>query len=85
MTWMLNEINALIWPSPQGIGLMDPKALDRTVQIAREYQIMKNKPDAGTYRTDLAQKALEGLNSQGLDTKGLPFKKRLVQVTKGGE
>jgi NitT/TauT family transport system substrate-binding protein len=85
MTWMLNEINALIWPSPQGIGLMDPKAFDRTVQIAQEYQIMKNKPDAGTYRTDLAQKALEGLNGQGLDTKGLPFKKRLVQVTKGGE
>jgi NitT/TauT family transport system substrate-binding protein len=85
MTWMLNEINALIWPSPQGIGLMDPKALDRTVQIAQEYQIIKTKPDAGTYRTDLAQKAVEGLNSQGLDTKGLPFKKRLVQVTKGGE
>ena len=85
MTWMLNEINALIWPSPQGIGLMDPKAFDRTVQIAQEYQIIKNKPDAGTYRTDLAQRALDGLNAQGLDIKGLPFKKRLVQVTKGGE
>jgi NitT/TauT family transport system substrate-binding protein len=85
MTWMLNEINALIWPSLQGLGLMDPKAFDRTVQIAQEYQIIKSKPDTGTYRTDLAQKALEGLNSQGLDTKGLQFKKRLVQVTKGGE
>ncbi len=85
MSWMLNEINALIWPSPQGIGLMDPRALDRTVQIAQEYQIIKNKPDAGTYRTDLAQRALDGLNAQGLDIKGLPFKKRLVQVTKGGE
>ena len=85
MTWMLNEINALIWPSPQGIGLMDPKAFDRTVQIAQEYQIIKNKPDAGTYRTDLAQKALEGLNGQGLETKGLQFKKHIVRVTRGGE
>jgi NitT/TauT family transport system substrate-binding protein len=85
MTWMLNEINALIWPSPNGIGLMDPKAFEQTVQIAQQYQIIKNKPDSGTYRTDLAQKALDSLNSQGLDTRGLDFKKRLVQVTKGGE
>jgi NitT/TauT family transport system substrate-binding protein len=85
MTWMLNEINALIWPSPNGLSLMDPRAFEQTVQIAQQYQIIKNRPDTGTYRTDLAQKALEGLNSQGLDTQGVDFKKRLVQVTKGGE
>jgi NitT/TauT family transport system substrate-binding protein len=85
MTWMLNEINALIWPSPNGIGLMDRSAFERTAQIAQEYRIITAKPDAGTYRTDLAQKALEALNSQGLDSRGLHFKKRLVQVTKGGE
>jgi NitT/TauT family transport system substrate-binding protein len=27
-TWMLNEINALIWPSPAGIGMMDPMGAD---------------------------------------------------------
>jgi NitT/TauT family transport system substrate-binding protein len=85
MTWMLNEINALIWPSPSGIGLMDAKAFDQTVQIAQQYQIIKRKPDAGTYRTDLAHKALEALSNQGLDTRGVDFKKRSVQVTKGGE
>jgi NitT/TauT family transport system substrate-binding protein len=85
MTWMLNEINALIWPSPAGIGLMEAKAYDQTVQIARQYQIIKNKPDEGAYRTDLAQKALDDLNHRGLDTRGLDFKKRTVQVTKGGE
>jgi NitT/TauT family transport system substrate-binding protein len=85
MTWMLNEINALIWPSPNGLGLMDPRAFEQTVQIAQQYQIIKNRPDTGTYRTDLAQKAVEGLNSQGLDIRGVDFKKRLVPVTKGGE
>jgi NitT/TauT family transport system substrate-binding protein len=85
MTWMLNEINALIWPAPEGIGLMDAKAFDQTVQIAQQYRIITRKPDDGTYRTDLAQKALDDLNSQGLDTRGLDFKKRTVQVTKGGE
>jgi NitT/TauT family transport system substrate-binding protein len=85
MTWMLNEINALIWPSPNSIGLMDPRAFEQTVQIAQQYRIIKNSPDAATYRTDLTQKALDSLNSQGLDTRGLDFKKRIVQVTKGGE
>jgi NitT/TauT family transport system substrate-binding protein len=85
MTWMLNEVNALIWPSPAGIGLMDAKAYDQTVQIAQQYQIIKNQPDEGAYRTDLAHKALDELNQRGLDTRGLDFKKRTVQVTKGGE
>lgn len=85
MTWMLNEINALIWPSPNGIGLMDRSAFERTAQIAHDYQIITTTPDAGTYRTDLAQKALEALNRQGLDSRGLDFKKHVVRVTKGGE
>ena len=85
MTWMLNEVNALIWPSPDGIGLMDPRAFEQTVRVAQQYRIIKNKPDAGTYRTDLTQKALDDLNSQGLDTRGLAFQKHRVQVTKGGE
>lgn len=85
MTWMLNEINALIWPSPQGVGVMDAKAFEQTVHIAHQYQIIKHKSDVGTYRTDLAQQALNALSSQGLDTKGLQFKKRSVQLTKGGE
>jgi NitT/TauT family transport system substrate-binding protein len=81
----LNEVNALIWPSPAGIGLMDAKAYDQTVQIAQQYQIIKNKPDEGAYRIDLARMALDELNQRGLDTRALDFKKRTVQVTKGGE
>lgn len=85
MTWMLNEINALIWPSPSGLGIMDSKALAQTAQIAQQYQIIKRPPDAGTYRTDLAQQALEELQRQGLETQGLGFTKRTVQITKGGD
>jgi NitT/TauT family transport system substrate-binding protein len=85
MTWMLNEINALIWPSPLGLGIMDPKAFAQTAQIAQQYQIIKRPPDAGTYRTDLAQAALEELHRQGFETQGLGFTKRTVQITKGGE
>ena len=85
MAWMLNEINALIWPSPLGLGIMDPKALAQTAQIAQQYQIIKRPPATGIYRTDLARQALEGLHRQGLDTQGLDFKKRTVRITRGGE
>jgi len=82
MTWMLNEINALIWPSPNGIGVMDPDAWKRTAEIAQQFEIIKNAPDDKAYRTDLAEQALQGLDG---DTRGLDWKKAQVEVTKGGE
>ncbi len=32
--WQTNEVNKLIWPSPQGIGMVDTAAWNRTVTIA---------------------------------------------------
>ena len=31
----MNEINKLIWPSPDGIGYIDQAAWDRTVEISQ--------------------------------------------------
>src|SRR3954463_4575930 len=31
-TWQMNEINALVWPSAKGIGIMDPKVFARTAK-----------------------------------------------------
>lgn len=81
MKWQLNEINALIWPSPAGIGVMDEAAYKQTVDIAKTYGVIKNDPDAGAYRTDLAMKALEGLEG---DTKGENFKRVDVVLNEGG-
>jgi NitT/TauT family transport system substrate-binding protein len=81
MRWQLNEINALIWPSPKGIGQMDEALYKQTVEIAKTYGILKADPDAGAYRTDLAQKALEGLEG---DTKGESFAKITVELKEGG-
>ncbi len=85
MTWQLNEINALIWPSPNGIGLMDKKLYDQTIDIAVKYGILKNKPDDKAFRTDLAQKAVDALKAAGVDVTGANFKKRTVTLVKGGE
>lgn len=83
MRWQLNEVNALIWPSPQGIGMMDEGAYQQTVDISTEFKVLTKAPDETAYRTDLAQKALEGLADA--DTKGESFQKQTVEVTPGGE
>ncbi len=32
--WQMNEVNKLIWPSPNGPGVIDQTAWDRTVEIS---------------------------------------------------
>ncbi len=81
--WQMNEINALIWPSPNGIGMLDKAAYDQTVQIATTYKILKAAPSADATRTDLAAKALSDLGSS-VDTKGTSFQKQTIQLKAGG-
>jgi NitT/TauT family transport system substrate-binding protein len=80
--WMMNEINPLIWPSPAGIGMMDPALWQQTADISVEAGIIKAAPPAEAYRTDLAEAALAGLADA--DTKGASFVKGTVEVTPGG-
>jgi len=80
-TWQLNEINALIWPSPAGIGITDKAAYDQTVKIATDGKILTKAPTDG-YRNDLAQKALDTV---GGDTKGTSWTKAQVTLTEGGK
>ena len=81
--WQMNEINALIWPSPNGIGLLDKATYEQTIQIATTYKVLKAAPSADATRTDLAQKALDALGSS-VDTKGASFKKATVTLKEGG-
>jgi NitT/TauT family transport system substrate-binding protein len=80
--WMMNEINALVWPSPNGIGMMDPALWQQTVDISVESGIISAAPPAEAYRTDLASAALADISE---DTKGANFSKGTVEVTAGGE
>jgi NitT/TauT family transport system substrate-binding protein len=82
-TWMMNEMNGLIWPSPNGIGQFDQAAWDNTIDIALEYDVLKAEPTEGAYRTDLAEKALQALGTS-IDTKGTNFQKATVTLTEGG-
>jgi NitT/TauT family transport system substrate-binding protein len=80
--WMMNEINPLVWPSPNGIGMMDPTLWQQTVDVSTDAAIITAAPPADAYRTDLAEAALAELADA--DTKGESFVKGTVEVTPGG-
>ncbi|MBK8030590.1 MAG: ABC transporter substrate-binding protein [Chloroflexi bacterium] len=67
--WQMNEVNKLVWPSEAGIGLMDAEAFDITAQIALDYGIISSAAEGEgvTYRTDLAQAALDSLQADMAD------------------
>ena len=80
--WMMNEINPLVWPSADGIGIMDATQWQQTVDVALGAGIIKAAPPAEAYRTDLAEAALAELGD--VDTTGTSFVKGTVEVTPGG-
>jgi NitT/TauT family transport system substrate-binding protein len=80
-TWMMNEINALVWPSPVGVGVIDPIFWGQTVKIAKNAGIIKHDPSIDAYTTDIVNEALKGVEG---DTKGTSFQKGTVEVTPGG-
>jgi NitT/TauT family transport system substrate-binding protein len=84
-TWMMNEINKLIWPSKGGIGIMDEAAYARTAKLMQQFGGISKAPTAGAYRTDLAKAAVAGLKAQGKDVYGTHYKPVTVQITAGGK
>jgi len=80
--WMMNEINPLIWPSPDGIGILDADLWQQTVDISLESGIITEEPSDDAFRTDLAEAALAGIED---DATGDDFEKGEVEVTPGGE
>ncbi len=81
-TWMMNEVNKLIWPSTAGIGQMDAALFEQTAGIAQQYGIIANPPGEGAYITDYAAAALEGIDG---DTMGADYQPVEVTLTAGGQ
>jgi NitT/TauT family transport system substrate-binding protein len=84
-TWMMNEINKLVWPSAaSGIGVMNKAAFTQTAAIAKQFGVIKKAPK-GAYRTDLAVKAVASLKASGADVNGNSWKPAVVKLTAGGK
>lgn len=82
--WQLNEINKLIWPSPAGIGIMNPDLWDQTVAVALEGGVIMTEPGPGSYRADLAQAALDSLGDE-YDVIGDMWEPVSIELREGGD
>jgi len=82
--WMMNEINALIWPSPGGVGLVDQSLWDQTVDVATTQGMIGEAPTDGAFRNDIVEEAISNLEDAGIDVNGSDFSKGTVEITEGG-
>ena len=82
--WMLNEVNALIWPAPEGIGIMEPESWEITKQIALDGKVITKPASDDSYRTDLAEAAVDELKDDDVDVNGEGWQKETVELTEGG-
>jgi NitT/TauT family transport system substrate-binding protein len=81
--WMMNEINALIWPSPENIGAMPQATWDKTVEIMLDAGLIQAAPGDDAKRSDLTEAAW-ALLGDSVDLVGADYQKSTVEVTPGG-
>ncbi|WP_109474058.1 ABC transporter substrate-binding protein [Ornithinimicrobium cavernae] len=88
--WMVNEVNKLIWPSPNGIGITDEAAWAQTVDISLGTAnvdgatVLTAEPDEEAYTNEYIQAALDSLEGEDLDLVGEGFQPIEVELNEGG-
>lgn len=88
--WMMNEVNKLIWPSPLGVGVIDPALWAQTVTVALntlnadEVTIITADPGPAAYTNQYAEAANAALTAEGLNTTGDDFAPISVELKEGG-
>ena len=88
--WQMNEVNALIWPSANGIGYIDQAAWDRTVEIASSTPnldgatVLTEPVDEGAFTNEIVEAALAELKAEGIDVVGDGWRRIEVELQEGG-
>ena len=82
--WQLNEVGALIWPSPNGAGVIDQGLWDQTIEIATSEGVLAGAPDADSFTNSYAEAAQKLLADSGVDSIGSGFSKATVTLNEGG-
>jgi NitT/TauT family transport system substrate-binding protein len=89
--WMANEINKLVWPSPSGIGVVNPTTLAQTIALSKKVidpatskPLITKDPPATTTNMTFVNDALTKLKAAGVDVTGSTFKPLTVTLQKGG-
>jgi len=89
--WMTNEVSKLIFPSTNGVGLIDTAAWANTVDIAKNTKnetggtIITTDPPETAYSNEYVQKALDELTAEGVDVTGADWTPMDVTLKEGGE
>jgi NitT/TauT family transport system substrate-binding protein len=89
--WQMNEVNQLIWPSPDGIGYIDQSAWDRTVEISQNTPnlegatVLSAPPTDGAFTNEIVEAAWAMLADMGLDLFGEDYAPTEVVLNEGGE
>jgi NitT/TauT family transport system substrate-binding protein len=80
----------LIWPSPLGVGIIDPLLWEQTVTVALntlnadEVAIITAEPGPAAYTNQYAEAANAALTAEGLNTTGDDFAPISVELKEGG-
>jgi NitT/TauT family transport system substrate-binding protein len=88
--WQVNEVNKLIWPAPNGAGMIDEAAWAQTVQVARTavnadgQTVLTRDPDAEAFTNTYVQRALDQLKAEGVDVTGEGYQPLQVSLNPGG-
>ncbi len=85
MTWQMNEINRLIWPSPGGAGVIDQALWDQTIDVATSEGVLAAAPDATAFTNQYANAAIALLKDKGVDVIGNGWSPIEVTLLAGGE
>ncbi|MDX1689643.1 MAG: ABC transporter substrate-binding protein [Acidimicrobiia bacterium] len=83
--WQLNEINKLIWPSPEGIGVMNADFWAQTVEVATGQDVIESDPGTDVFTNVHTEAALSELADDGLDVTGTDYTPIVVELNEGGE
>jgi len=89
--WMTNEVNKLLWPSTDGLGVIQKTAWDQTAKIAEATKdntgstIITKAPPSTAYSNTYVKKALKELEAEGVDVKGTSFAPLTVELKEGGK
>jgi len=89
--WQTNEVNKLIWPSPDGIGYINQEAWDRTAEISLSTPnlegatVITEAPSDGAFTNEIVEAAWALLDGLGLDLFGADYEPITVELQPGGE
>ena len=89
--WMTNEVNKLLWPSTDGLGVIQKSAWAQTVKIAKGTKddtgstIITQDPPSTAYTNKYVDAALKQLKAEKVDVMGAGFTPLTVTLKEGGK